>query len=238
VDEENRMSNITFNGFCNEGVQLLVDLKDNNDRKWFDSHRSTFETGLFDPARSFVTAVGEELKKKVPGINADPRRDRSIFRIHRDTRFSKDKSPYKTHLGILFWEGKGKKMECSGFYFHLEPPELSLYAGMHRFPSPTLKEYRNAVVDPVAGKKLQKAIRTVTESGPYRIGGLYYKRVPKGYDPGHPNASLLRHNGLWAGWSGKIPHELYGNGLVDLCARRFLDMLPLHRWLVELTERI
>jgi uncharacterized protein (TIGR02453 family) len=224
----------TFSGFSLEGVNFLVRLKENNSREWFESQRHIYENALLDPARAFVTAMGEKLREMVPGINADPRRDRSIFRIHRDTRFSRDKSPYKTHLGIFFWEGRGKKMECSGFYFHLEPPELGLYAGMHDFPSPLLKLYREAVVDQDRGKQLEAAIKEVKNRGPYEVGGLYYKRVPKGYDPAHPSASLLLYKGLWAGWSGNIPDELYRSDLVDLCASRCIDMLPLHRWLVEL----
>ena len=76
------------------------------------------------PARLFVGEMGARLKKLSPGVQADPRVDKSIFRIFRDTRFSRDKTPYKTHLGIWFWEGDGPRMECSGFYFHLDPPKL------------------------------------------------------------------------------------------------------------------
>ena len=221
------MGQRVFSGFSREGVEFLIRLKENNNREWFESHKRIYEEELFGSARKFVVDAGEMLRERIPGINADPRRDRSIFRIHRDTRFSKNKTPYKTHLGIFLWEGKGRKMECSGFYFHLEPPELGLYAGMHQFSGPILKIYREAVVDPVLGEKLEEAVNRVKQKGPYRIGGLYYKRVPKGYHPGHTRAPLLRYNGLWAGWSGVIPDDLYRDRLVDFCMGRFLDMLSL-----------
>jgi uncharacterized protein (DUF2461 family) len=68
------------------------------------------------PARQFVLAMGEQLRQIAPGVHAEPEVNRSIFRIHRDTRFSKDKTPYKTNLELLFWEGEGHRMECPGFY--------------------------------------------------------------------------------------------------------------------------
>ncbi|UCB46101.1 MAG: DUF2461 domain-containing protein, partial [Spirochaetota bacterium] len=198
-----------FQGFKKEGIQFLEDLKQNNHRDWFNNHKQTYEHELLEPARSFVILTGERLQKWAPEIHADPRRDKSIFRIYRDTRFSKDKSPYKTHLGIFFWEGHLPKMECPGLYFHLEPPNFGLFAGMHQFSPQMLKEYRNAVLDPVTGKELEISLEKIKKQGSYEIGGLHYKRVPKGCDPAHPQAELLRYNGLWAGMSSAIPPELF-----------------------------
>jgi len=81
--------------------------------------------------------MGEKLRPLCPGINAIPKVNKSLFRINRDTRFAKDKSPYKTNLGILFWEGQGKRMESSGFYFHLEENLLMIGCGMYKFPKTT-----------------------------------------------------------------------------------------------------
>jgi uncharacterized protein (TIGR02453 family) len=190
------------------------------------------------PARDFVFFMGERLKEIAPEVVADPRINRSIFRIHRDTRFSKDKTPYKDHLGILFWEGKLPKMESSGFYFHLQPPILMLGAGIHCFSKPVLKVYRDTVVDPRMGKLLEKAISDVKNKGAYEIGGSHYKRTPKGYDPDHQYAGFLLHNGLWAGWTVKAPKELHSNKIVDFCYERFQEMAPLHYWLKEMTHKV
>jgi uncharacterized protein (TIGR02453 family) len=227
-----------FKGYKKEGVRFLEELKHNNNKEWFNNHKQVYENDLLEPAMSFVTQMGEKLQKWAPEIHADPRRDRSIFRIYRDTRFSNDKSPYKTHLGIFFWEGHLPKMECPGLYFHLEPPDLGLYEGLHRFSPRLLKVYRNAVVDPVSGEELETSISKITKSGPYEIGGLHYKRVPRGYDPAHPRSELLRYNGLWSGTISAISGELFTEEIVDLCVGRFVDMLPLHCWLVELIKNL
>ncbi|MEI6613544.1 MAG: DUF2461 domain-containing protein, partial [Chrysiogenales bacterium] len=115
-----------FRGFSKKTVEFFKDLAANNNREWFAAQRNNYEENVLQPARAFVVAMGERLQRLTPGITANPRTDGSLFRIYRDTRFSPDKSPYKTHMGIFFWEGKRPRMECSGYYFHLEPPNLML----------------------------------------------------------------------------------------------------------------
>jgi uncharacterized protein (TIGR02453 family) len=115
------------------------------------------------------------------------------------TSLSKDKTPFKTHLGIWMWEGESAKFESSGYYFHLEPPNILLGVGIHLFSKDMLKAYREAVVDPVAGPSLVKVFRLVSESGDNILGGEHCKRVPCDYDPEHPHAELLRYKDLTAG---------------------------------------
>ncbi len=182
--------------------------------------------------------MGKQLRKISPKVNADPRPNRSLFRIHRDTRFSKDKSPYKTHLGIMFWEGSGPRMECSCYYFHLEPPEMMLGVGIYQFPKPLLEAYRHAVVHSKHGPQLAKAIKTINQNGQFTLGGRYYKLTPRGFDPEHENAQYLLHNGLHVGTTVKIPPELYSAGFIDYCFERYRQMNPLHKWLVAMTERV
>jgi uncharacterized protein (TIGR02453 family) len=180
--------------------------------------------------------MGEKLASLSPHIIADPRTDKSIFRVHRDTRFSNDKRPYKTHLGIYFWEGPGKKMECSGYYFHLEPPDVFLGAGLYMLSRDQLSRYRDDVVHPKHGPALARAVAAVRKKG-YDIGGLHYQRVPRGYDPEHKNAELLKHSGVFAMHETKIPPELYSSGIVDSCFKIFRAMSPVHEWMVKFTER-
>ena len=174
--------------------------------------------------------MGDALRGKVPGINADPRTDRSIFRIHRDVRFSKDKSPYKPNLGVILWDGPGAKMESSGFYLHLEPPEFYLGCGYYMFSKESLAAYRELVTHPKAGPALLRAVKLVEKRG-YSIGGEKTKRVPRGFDPAHPRAELLKHKGLYAGIEMKPPAELHGPELVGFCRDHFQALLPLHRQL-------
>lgn len=225
-----------FNGFPGECVKFYRQLNRNNTKVWFLEHKKDFDRFVLQPSREFVTALGDRLEKIVPGIHAEPMIDRSIFRIYRDIRFSKDKTPFKTHLALWFWEGEGPRMECSGFYFHLEPGMFMLGTGIYRFPGKMLKEYRDAVVHPVHGIKLVKAFKTISKKGSYNIGGKHYKRTPRGYDPEHKNSELLLYNGLYAGSESKVPDELYSSDIIDYCLKRFREMLPLHQWLNNLVS--
>lgn len=227
-----------FQGFPHQTVEFLRNLAANNSRDWFNSHKEEFEHHLMDPAREFTVAMGARLQELSPGTIADPRIDKSIFRIYRDTRFSKDKSPYKTHLGVFFRNGDRAKMECPGFYFHLEPPTLMLGVGMHCFSKPTMEAYREAVVDPKDGKALRKALETIAQRGDYEFGVKHYKRTPRGYDPKHENADLLLNNGLTAMCSSEIPDELHAPEIIDYCYTRFKDMAPIHEWLMGMIGRI
>ena len=224
-----------FRGFPPEAVTFLSDLSRNNKKTWFDVHKGDYERFLLEPARDFTEAMGERLTEIAPGIVAEPRVNGSIFRIYRDTRFSRDKTPYKTHLGIFLWEGQGPKMECPGFYFHLEPPNLMLGGGIHIFSKPLLEEFRRSVTHPQHGPKLAGAVARVSKS--LNIGGLHYKKVPRGQDPEHPFAQFLLFNGLTAWTEGPIPEALYGPGILDNCFEAFRKMMPIHEWLGEMAER-
>jgi uncharacterized protein (TIGR02453 family) len=222
-----------FSGFTEETVRFFNGLRRNNNRDWFAAHREIFDQHVMEPAKSFVVAVGEKLRKAVPGIIAVPLVNKSIFRINRDTRFSLDPSPYKTNLGLYFWEGTKSRMESPGFYFHVEPPDLFLGSGMYMLPDNLMVRYRHAVVDPKLGKELQKILTALARRKEYEIGGKHYNRVPAGYDCAHPNAELLKHNGLWVGYETTIPEEFYSARLVDYCFERYEPLLPLHRWFTK-----
>lgn len=224
-----------FDGFSPESLSFLARLRDNNDKAWFEAHRDEFERFIVEPARHFVVSLGERLKKIQPGLTADPRTNGSIFRIYRDTRFSKDKSPYKSHVGMFFWEGPGSKMDNPGFYVHFEDGFFLAGEGLYMFPRRILDAYREAVARPGSGEELAGIVRDAADRG-YEVGGLHYKRVPRGYDPDHPRAELLRHNGLHVGRGGKPPGAFFSGELVSYCERIFRDMLPLHRWMLRLTD--
>jgi len=225
----------TFSGFPQETCSFLKNLEKNNSKSWFEEHRRDYEALVLGPAQRFVTAMGNRLTALSPAIHADPRTDKSIFRIHRDIRFSKDKSPYKTHLGLWFWEGSRPRMECSGFYFHLEKDRLMAGTGLYMFPKDLLKLYRDAVVDDTKGPLLSKAMKTVSKRGNYSFGEIAYKKTPRGYDPAHPRSGLLLYNGLYAGIESAVPEELFSADLVEYCFRHFKNMYPLHQWLLGIT---
>jgi uncharacterized protein (TIGR02453 family) len=224
----------SFDGFPRECLDFYAQLAQNNNKIWFQEHKKDYDNYVMEPARDFVLVMGERLREFVPGIHADPRVNKSIFRINRDVRFTNDKSPYKTNLGMWFWEGEHPRMENSGFYFHLELPNLMIGTGIYLLPKNLLKAYRDAVVDPDFGATLVQAIKEVSANGPYQIGGKHYKRVPRGYDKDHENAELLLYNGLYAGHESEVPEEFFSSKLVDYCMEKYTDTLPIHRWLVDM----
>jgi uncharacterized protein (TIGR02453 family) len=228
---------LEFQGFSKETVKFFRELKRNNSTKWFDAHRKEYEAFVMNPAKAFVVAMGEKLHKLSPGIIAIPKINKSLFRINRDTRFSPDKSPYKTNLGIFFWEGSPSRMESPGFYFHLEPPHILLGAGIYMIPKYLFDAYRNSVVHPKYGKELGEILSQISKRKGYKLGGKQYKRIPSGYDSSHPNAQLLLHTGLHFGYEALIPEELYSKKLVSYCFEKFQPVYPLHRWLVALAKR-
>lgn len=227
---------LSFSGFPKRTVSFLRELKRNNDREWFAAHRGEYEEAVMAPARAFVTAMGGRLRRLSPGIRYSPGANGSIFRIYRDTRFSPDKTPFKTNLGIYFWEGAGPRLESSGFYFHVEPPVLLLGGGMYVFSKPFLARYRRAVADLEFGPELAAIAGRIARRPGFTINGSVYKRVPPGHDPAPQAAPLLLHNGLYAGWEGRIPAELHSPALVDYCLEKFKAMLPLHQWLTDLNK--
>ena len=219
-----------FQGFSAKGLEFLRGLAANNRRAWFEQHRETYERDLLEPARALVGDLGQSLRQAIPGLVVDPRVNRGLFRIARDTRFSADKTPYKTHLGLWWWEGQGPRMEGAGFYFHLEPPNLMLAGGMYRFSPAQQAVFRAAASTPKSGRRLA-AILTELGKKEYQVGGMHYKRLPRGFSAEALNADLLRHNGLYAARWEALPAQIGGPELVDWCLERYLPLAPLHDWL-------
>ncbi len=222
-----------FKGFPHGLEGFLTDLSTHNEKAWFDDHRAEYETFYREPGRAFVDSLAERLDALRPPNFVDPVSG-SLFRIFRDTRFSKDKSPYKTHLAAIFREGGRSKGEGLGFYVHLDASGLTLGGGLHTFSKPVLAEYRDAVVDPIRGARLREALAAVTASGPYEVWGSTYKRVPSGYDPDHENAPLLLHSGLSAGVSTPWPPEIHSAAFLDYCFEHLGNLGPLVSWLAAL----
>lgn len=228
---------MSFNGFPPETLKFYAELAINNNKVWFEAHRSIYEDDVIGPARDFVIALGERLRELAPNVMADPRVNKSIFRIYRDTRFSKDKTPYKTHLALWFPVRQvGAKFDQPGYYFHLEPDNLMLGAGIHGFSRPLLKAYRDAVVDSEQGPTLAEAIKSVASKG-YGIGEKTYKQTPRGYGPDHKLAELLLYSGLTTGIDLGIPPELHRADLVDYCFERFKHMAPIVDWLEKMIAK-
>lgn len=231
------MDNSKFNGFPEDVLRFIHELTENNDKAWFEANKQRYTEGVIANAPAFVTEFGERLQAEIsPHIQYDTRTNGagSMLRIHRDTRFSKDKTPYKTNIAFVFWEGARKKMENPSFGFQFGTFGAGIYGGLWNLPKELLEPYREAVVDTVHGEELWQALEDVKNAGDYEIKAEAYKRVPSGYDPDHPAAELLKYKGLYA-MSPQFDIELVTRPeLVDVCVEHCKNMAPLQQWLARL----
>ena len=224
-----------FSRFRPAALTFLRSLRRHNDREWFEAHRASYENDVRAPLAALVEEVDVRLASVAPEIVGDPKR--SLFRIHRDVRFSSDKSPYKTHAACWFYHadaGRGVGSASTahggaGFYFHMEPGRASLGGGIWMPPRPTLARIRERIDEEPAS--LARVLRAPALR---RYGGLAEEamlaRMPRGYDADHPAASLLRHQSFTLGRE-LTERELFSPRLPDLLAREYVRILPLVRWL-------
>jgi uncharacterized protein (TIGR02453 family) len=192
-----------FAGFTPAAIQFLADLAQNNDRDWFQPRKAEYERLLKEPLEQLCVALAGELAARGLPLRADPKR--SPFRIYRDTRFSSDKSPYKTNLAASFpWVGAGAATTAGdavigaeerhgvGGYVNFRPGEMYVGGGMYMPPRPRIEAFRRAVLDDPG------RVRAVLEDPGFVgwFGGAHpheaLKRVPPGYPADHPQADLLR----------------------------------------------
>lgn len=231
-----------FDGFPEEGLRFLSELRDNNRREWFEERKKVFRQSVQEPAQQFIYSMGQRLVEIAPGLRYDTRLNGSgsLFRIYRDTRFSADKTPYKTNLGIVIWNGEGKKTERPGYYFHLDPREgLKAMTGWYRFPKQAFEPWRQAVDDEKRGGRLRKILDGLSSLDEViHIGGEHYKRVPRGFDKDHPRADLLKYHGIWVETKFFPLEDLLDSDLIDACFERCEKLLPLHQWLVTLADEV
>jgi uncharacterized protein (TIGR02453 family) len=171
--------------FSRDLFGFLRDLARHNDRAWFAEHKERYLDEVQEPAFEFVRAFAPYLARVSPNFVADDRPvGGSVFRIYRDVRFSKDKTPYKTHVGIHFRHKVGKDAHAPVFYLHLQPRESFFAAGVWEPGSDSLRRIREAIVErPDAWRKAAHG-RAFTSR--YARGGDALRRAPQGFDPDHP----------------------------------------------------
>lgn len=177
--------------FTPDLFRFLQDLADNNRRGWFEDNRDRYAQALKEPALAFIAAFGPRLHKVSPHFRADPRPvGGSLYRIHRDVRFSKDKSPYKTHLGIHFRHEQAKTAHAPGFYLHAEPGQAFLGVGMWRPERDALERVRETIAeDPAAWRRARNG-RSFARR--FELAGESLVRPPRGYDADHPAIEDLK----------------------------------------------
>jgi len=171
--------------FTPELFQFLRQLKRNNDRAWFAKNKNRYIDDVQEPVLQFVADVGAGLRKLSPHLLADPRPSGgSMTRIYRDTRFSKDKSPYKTMVGIRFPHKSAGEVHAPGLYLRLEPGDVFIGAGIWRPDTKTTTRIREAIVEGSAVWK--KAVHATPFTAGFQLSGDSLTRAPRGFDPEHP----------------------------------------------------
>ena len=171
--------------FRPELFAFLAELGWNNNRQWFQANKARYHAQVLEPLLAFVGDFGERLQEISPHFVADPRPSGgSVFRIYRDVRFSKDKSPYKTHAAAHFRHEVGKEVHGPGYYIHLSPGDVLAGAGMWHPDSQTLGNVRDAIAGNPPRWRRVLSDKKFSES--FELEGESLKRPPKGYDPSHP----------------------------------------------------
>jgi len=224
-----------FDGFSPQLFTFFEELAANNRRAWFAANKWRYEEFVLHPAMEFVTAMEAPLKKLSPHFEAIPKRvGGSIMRIYRDTRFSKDKTPYKTNLGIHFRHEAGKNVHAPGFYFHIDVDEIFVGVGLWRPDNSTLKQIRKLIDDDPQRWKRAKNKKAFREQ--FEIGGETLKRPPQGYDADHPLIIDLKRKDH-IGISRLDRQALYSGQLVETVIARYRTALPYMRFLCDAIHR-
>ncbi|MCP4899141.1 MAG: DUF2461 domain-containing protein [bacterium] len=177
--------------FTTEMFEFLTDLKANNKREWFQANKKRYEQHVKEPLLRFITDFGPLLREISPHFVADPRPvGGSMFRIYRDVRFAKNKSPYKTHAAAQFRHTAGKDVHAPGFYLHLDTELIHAGTGLWHPDSTALAAIRNTIVDDPEGWK--NAVSQSKFTKRHRLAGESLKRPPRGFDSDHPLVEDLK----------------------------------------------
>lgn len=171
--------------FKADTIKFLKELKKNNNRGWFNENKSRYETQVLDVALMFIQSMQAPLKDIAPHFAAIPKRTGgSLMRVYRDTRFSKNKLPYKTNIGIQFRHEQAKSVHSPGFYIHIEPGEVFIGVGMWMPESEPLRAIRQRIADKPT--EWQGAKSNTAFVRQFELGGSSLARPPRGFDKDHP----------------------------------------------------
>jgi uncharacterized protein (TIGR02453 family) len=217
--------------FSARTFEFLRELKDNNNRPWFEANKPRYEEDVKGAALAFIEAFAPHLRRVSTHFVADPSPvGGSLFRIYRDTRFSRDKTPYKTAVGIRFSHEMAKDVHAPGYYLHISDDEIWAGCGIWRPDSDSLRAIREAIVADPGLWKRTRGSKTFTRT--WELGGDSLKRPPKGFDPDHPLVDDLRRKDFIG--HAKLPKKtVIGSDLPERFAALCADAGPLNRFLCK-----
>jgi uncharacterized protein (TIGR02453 family) len=192
---------------------FLRDLADNNDRDWFAANKERYVADVQEPALAFIEDVGMRLPEVSRHFVADARTTGgSLFRIYRDVRFAKDKSPYKTQVGIQFRHARSRDVHAPGFYLNLEPERVFMACGSWRPERDTLHAVRTAIA--AKPKRWQAIVEAPKFAERFTLGGESLKRPPAGFDKEHPLIEELKRKDFIAS-ANLTEAEVTASGFLD-----------------------
>jgi uncharacterized protein (TIGR02453 family) len=223
-----------FEGFADDEAKFFKALAKNQNREWFTKHKHEFEDGWNRPMLLLLAEARAAIDRAYAHCElGEPR----VFRIYRDVRFSKDKSPYKTHLaGHLSIQSQSKAQEApTAIYLHVGHDERLGAAGLYMMDAPALSRFRTAVTDEARGKELQKIMARLEKKGFVTGARETLKKVPKGFDPEHPRADLLKGKGLFVTFPPMPKKVLSSRKVLDWLLPHAKDAAPFVEWLVFAT---
>ncbi len=217
----------SFPGFPHESRQFLRQLSRNNNREWFQAHKTIFEEKVKAPMTAMVLAIGGAIQTFAPELIVEPRR--AIYRIYRDTRFSNDKTPYKTHIAALFAPRGIPKHSGAALYFHISPEEVLIAGGVYMPGSEELKLIRRHIA------ARPDEFRTIINHRQFtktfgKLEGDRLTRAPREFSPDHPALDLLRYKQYLA-YVSDPPKLAEGRKLFPRVLSVFEAVMPLVRFL-------
>lgn len=223
-----------FDGFPAETLKFLRQLKRNNDRDWFQKNKARYEAAFVEPALAFIAAMDGPLQKISPAFAGVPKKSGgSLMRIYRDTRFSKDKTPYKTNIGIHFRHETGCSVHAPGFYVHIEPDSVFLGVGIWHPESKPLRQIRQTISENPDDWKKVRDNRAFRKH--YELSGDSLKRPPQGFDADDPMLVDLKRKDF-IGVCQLDEAAIQQKSFVKDAAAMFRSASPLARFLCDAVE--
>lgn len=217
--------------FTKATLNFLDELAANNDRAWFEANKPRYEALVREPALDFIEAMEPALKTFAPQFRAEARKvGGSLMRVYRDTRFARDKTPYKTNIGIQFRHSLGKDVHAPGFYVHIAPEECFFAVGCWHPDSDALVRIRDAIV-----KEPEKWFAARDDKNfvaQWELGGDSLTRPPRGFDAAHPAIDDIKRKDFVAMAPLSVA-EATGAGLVKLAGLRFAATVPFMKFQCE-----
>ena len=213
--------------FDNRTFAFLQDLAANNDRTWFQEHRDRYEAHVKAPALELIQDLGAPFAAISSHFHVGPR---SLFRVHRDVRFSKDKRPYKTTIGLHFRHDAGRDAHAPGYYLHVEPGGSFVGLGMWHPDGTALRKVRDRIVE--SPEVWREAVGDEVFRDTFELEGERLKRAPRGYDADHPLIEDLKRKDFIGGH--KVPDSfVLDRELPDRLTSLFAAGTPFMRFLCE-----